>query len=105
MIDNIIKAAQKTGADAIHPGYGFLSENADFARACEAAGIVFIGPSPEAIEVSEPTLVIPYAELETTEASVTVAPVVACTVPRLVSEPPWDVSVEPAIAPFDTSRA
>ncbi|MBC9250163.1 3-methylcrotonyl-CoA carboxylase [Pseudomonas alcaligenes] len=51
VIDNIIAAAQKTGADAIHPGYGFLSENADFARACEAAGIVFIGPTIEAIHL------------------------------------------------------
>jgi geranyl-CoA carboxylase alpha subunit len=51
LIDAIIAAAQKTGADAIHPGYGFLSENADFARACEAAGIVFIGPSAEAIHL------------------------------------------------------
>jgi geranyl-CoA carboxylase alpha subunit len=47
----IIDAAHRTGADAIHPGYGFLSENAEFARACEAAGITFIGPSPEAIEL------------------------------------------------------
>ncbi|SFH74303.1 geranyl-CoA carboxylase alpha subunit [Pseudomonas guineae] len=51
VIDNIIAAAQKTGADAIHPGYGFLSENADFARACQAAGIVFIGPTVEAIHL------------------------------------------------------
>ncbi|BAN49497.1 geranyl-CoA carboxylase subunit apha [Metapseudomonas resinovorans] len=47
----IIDAAQRTGADAIHPGYGFLSENADFARACEAAGITFIGPTVEAIHL------------------------------------------------------
>ncbi|MBD2837413.1 geranyl-CoA carboxylase subunit apha [Pseudomonas sp. JM0905a] len=47
----IIDAAQKTGADAIHPGYGFLSENADFARACEAAGIIFIGPTVDAIHL------------------------------------------------------
>ncbi|MDP3847307.1 MAG: acetyl/propionyl/methylcrotonyl-CoA carboxylase subunit alpha [Pseudomonas sp.] len=51
LIENIIAAAKKTGADAIHPGYGFLSENAEFARACEAAGIVFIGPTVEAIHL------------------------------------------------------
>jgi urea carboxylase len=44
--DAIIDAALRTGAEAIHPGYGFLSENPDFAEACEAAGIVFIGPRP-----------------------------------------------------------
>ncbi len=46
----IIATAQKMGADAIHPGYGFLSENAEFARQCAAAGIIFIGPNPEAID-------------------------------------------------------
>jgi 3-methylcrotonyl-CoA carboxylase alpha subunit len=45
----IIEAARRTGAQAIHPGYGFLSENADFAQACADAGIVFIGPPPSAI--------------------------------------------------------
>lgn len=47
----ILEAAKSTGAQAIHPGYGFLSENADFARACKEAGVAFIGPSPQAIEV------------------------------------------------------
>lgn len=47
----ILKTAVETGAQAIHPGYGFLSENADFARACRENGIVFIGPSPEQMEV------------------------------------------------------
>lgn len=47
----ILAAAKEAGAEAIHPGYGFLSENAEFARACEAAGIVFIGPSAEAIDL------------------------------------------------------
>ena len=48
-IDRIIDAAKQTGAEAIHPGYGFLSENEDFAAACAANGIVFIGPPAEAI--------------------------------------------------------
>jgi acetyl-CoA carboxylase biotin carboxylase subunit len=46
---NIISIAKKTGADAIHPGYGFLAENADFAELCREVGIIFVGPSPEAI--------------------------------------------------------
>ena len=48
--DLILAAATLTGADAIHPGYGFLSENADFARECAAAGVIFVGPPPEAID-------------------------------------------------------
>ena len=50
-IPRIIELAKKHGADAIHPGYGFLSENADFARACEAAGIKFIGPSSQVLDL------------------------------------------------------
>jgi pyruvate carboxylase len=50
-IDAIVELALEKGVDAIHPGYGFLSENADFARACEGAGITFVGPRPELLDL------------------------------------------------------
>jgi acetyl-CoA carboxylase biotin carboxylase subunit len=50
-MDKIIQAAKETGADAIHPGYGFLSENEDFSQLCEDNNIIFIGPSPQSIEL------------------------------------------------------
>ncbi len=51
MGETIIRTAQRAGAEAVHPGFGFLAENADFARACAAAGLVFVGPPPDAMDV------------------------------------------------------
>ncbi|MEO1022387.1 MAG: acetyl-CoA carboxylase biotin carboxylase subunit [Bacteroidota bacterium] len=51
VMDKIIDAMKQTGADAVHPGYGFLSENAEFARRCKEEGLIFIGPEPKAIKL------------------------------------------------------
>src|SRR3712207_735322 len=50
VVEKILEVAQKSGAEAVHPGYGFLAENTAFSRACDDAGVTFIGPGPEAIE-------------------------------------------------------
>ncbi|HKJ73184.1 MAG TPA: biotin carboxylase N-terminal domain-containing protein, partial [Alphaproteobacteria bacterium] len=50
LVDRIVEAIKETGADAVHPGYGFLSENAGFAKRLEKEGITFVGPGPKAIE-------------------------------------------------------
>ncbi len=50
-IDNVIAAAKSAGADAVHPGYGFLAENSDFAEACESAGLTFVGPPADAVRL------------------------------------------------------
>ncbi|MGW8320516.1 MAG: ATP-binding protein [Thermodesulfobacteriota bacterium] len=51
-IEAILEAAEKSGVEAVHPGYGYLAESSEFARACQAAGLVFIGPTPETLELA-----------------------------------------------------
>ncbi len=70
-VDQILGAAKRTDADAVHPGYGFLAENAEFAHSCAEAGLKFIGPSPEAIRLMGSKR---QAKLRMAEASVPVIP-------------------------------
>ncbi len=73
-IERILAAARESGAEAIHPGYGFMAESAAFARACAASGVVFIGPSPEAIDLMGDKI---RAKNRVAEAGVPVVPGVA----------------------------
>jgi pyruvate carboxylase len=62
-IDNLLAIARQHDVDAIHPGYGFLAENADFARACEAQGIRFIGPTPAQLEMFGDKTAVDHVDL------------------------------------------
>jgi len=70
-IENIVAAARRSGAEAVHPGYGYLAENEHFARACQDAGIVFIGPTPENLKLAGDKIA---AKRRMTEAGIPVIP-------------------------------
>jgi acetyl-CoA/propionyl-CoA carboxylase biotin carboxyl carrier protein len=88
-IERIIDAARRTGADAVHPGYGFLSENAAFAAACERAGLVFVGPPVAAIEAMGDKI---RAKLTVAQAGVPVVP--GRTEPDMTDEQLADAAAE-----------
>ena len=80
-IDKLIEVARRTGADCIHPGYGFLSERAPFIRAVEEAGLVFIGPSADAVEA------MGDKTQARTRVSAAGVPVVGMESPRGINDP------------------
>ena len=97
--DAITAAVERSGADAVHPGYGFFSENADFARSLAAAGAVFIGPPPEAIEVMGDKISARQAALRSGVASVpgSETPVVSAEqVTEFAAAHGWPVAVKAA---------
>jgi propionyl-CoA carboxylase alpha chain len=77
-VDAVIEAARRSGADAVHPGYGFLSENAAFVRACESAGLTFVGPPADVVEAMGSKLT---AKATMAKAGVPVLPTVEVPVP------------------------
>jgi acetyl-CoA/propionyl-CoA carboxylase biotin carboxyl carrier protein len=99
-VERIISAAVQDGAQAIHPGYGFLSENAGFARACANEGITFIGPPPEAIELLGDKV---RAKLAAEEAGVPVLP--GLQRPGLTDEEILDFAAEPGRFPLMVKAA
>src|SRR5919109_5580158 len=95
--ERILDAAARAGAEAIHPGYGFLAENADFARACAHAGVIWIGPPPDAIEAMGSKI---EARERMRAAGVPIVPGVTEAVEsadegrRLGDEPGWPVALK-----------
>jgi propionyl-CoA carboxylase alpha chain len=92
-VEAIVNAARRIGADAIHPGYGFLAENAEFARACAEAGVTFVGPTPAAIAAMGSKLV---ARRLLAEAGVPVLPGVA-DAERAAAEVGFPLLVKPSV--------
>jgi acetyl-CoA/propionyl-CoA carboxylase, biotin carboxylase, biotin carboxyl carrier protein len=99
-IDAVLAAARATGAEAIHPGYGFLSENAAFARACGEAGIAFVGPPPEAMQALGDKV---QAKLAAERAGVPVLP--GLNRPGLTDEDILDFAADDAVFPLMVKAA
>ena len=93
----ILAAAKQTGAEAVHPGYGFLSENAQFAKTCSDAGVVFVGPPPEAMARMKDKS---QARHLVVEAGVPVVPGTAGVVMRAEGRARLDMVVRHGMAPW-----